>query len=163
MTVNQENVNKFWSTMNDVLCKNNNKSDISAIKDPDTNLLLNPTDSVEVLNHYFVNVAAALVDKLPEVPNIPRAFTNIDSSLKLDVYVSPGKIKSVLKELSLTKSSGCLRISSIIYLYFFEVLHEQLAFIMNLSLRFKTFPDAWKKIYCYPDPQKMGLMCCGEH
>lgn len=153
MTVNQENANKFWSTMNDILCINN-KSEISVIKDPDTNLQLNPSDSVEVLNHYFLNVADVLVSKLPNFPEARNDLLEPSSSLKFDACITPEKIKSILREFSITKSSRCLQISSRLYLDSFEVLHEGLAFIMNLSLRTKTFPKTWKKSIVTPIPKK---------
>lgn len=160
MTSNQDNIKKFWTTMNDIICSKN-KSDISIIKHPDTNLLLNTTESVEVLNHYFVNVADTLVKKLPLTNDVDPLTTDILNSntvLKFDNCITPEKVKQTLKDFLPTKSSGCLKISSRIYLDSFEILHEQLAFIMNLSLRTSKFPTAWKKSIVTLIPKKGD--CC---
>lgn len=80
MADNQNDINKFWITLKEILYKNSNNSDISAIKDPSTNLLLNPTDSAGILNHYFVNIADVLVSKLPnDTPGTRAPYTYIYS------------------------------------------------------------------------------------
>lgn len=158
MNTNQENVKKFWTCMNEIICSKS-KSDVTIIKHPETNLLLGPTESVEVLNHYLVNVADTLVKKIPNITNNPSSeLSDCASTLRFNNCVTPDKIKKILKEFLPTKSSGCLKISSRIYLDAFEILHEQLAFIVNLSLRTSVFPSAWKRSIVTPI-QKKGDRC----
>lgn len=159
--LNLMNPKKFWQHMNDVL---NNKTDkgISAIKHPDTEQLLNTPDSAELLNEYFTCITQKLVDNLPSPPSTAsnshddNNFTN--SHLRFDSYISIDKIKNTLKDFSPCKSSGCLKISSKLYLDGFEVLHEQLSFLINLSFRTGVFLTAWKKSIVTPIPKK-GNRC----
>lgn len=95
MTTNQDNVNKFWTTMNEILCKNKNKAGITVIKDPDSQILLNPMDSMEVLNHYFVNIADVLVSKLPDSAYPQDNLITSNTSLKLDSCFTPNKIRCI--------------------------------------------------------------------
>lgn len=73
---------------------------------------------------------------------------------KLDQLISERFLKSILKEFTPIKSSGCLQISSKLYLDAFEALPEQLLFLLNLSLRTQLFPTAWKKSVVVPIPKK---------
>lgn len=148
---------KFWQHMNEILNNKSNKG-ISAIKHPDSNQMLNIPDSAELLNEYFVNIARTLVDNLPppsmNTSNFQSENSFSDSHLLLDSYISVDKVKNILKDFSPCKSSGCLKISSKLYLDGFEVLHEQLSFLINLSLRTHEFPTAWKKSIVTTIPKK---------
>lgn len=64
--------------MNNLL-NNKTKKGISAVKHPETNQLLNTSDSAELLNEYFVCIAQKLVDNLPlrNPPMILRTKTTI--------------------------------------------------------------------------------------
>lgn len=140
--------------MNEVLNSKISKG-ISAVKHPDTNQFLNIPNSSEFLNEYFVNIAQKLVDNLPPSSNINSDNGDYtDTHIRFDSFISVDKIKQILKDFSPCKSSGCLKISSKLYLDGFEVMHEQLSFIINLSLRTKIFPTAWKKSIVTPIPKK---------
>lgn len=56
MEQNKEDPKKFWTTLHDLL-NNQKSSGISAVRDPSTNLLLNTSESAEMLNEYFSNIA----------------------------------------------------------------------------------------------------------
>lgn len=77
-----------------------------------------------------------------------------DSKFRFDQLISERTLKSILNELTPAKSAGCLQISAKLYLDAFKVLTEQLLFILNLSLRTRTFPCAWKKIIGNPNSKK---------
>lgn len=68
--------------------------------------------------------------------------------------ISERLLKSLLKEFTPAKSSGCLQLSSRLYLDAFDVLTEQLLFLMNLSLKTHVFPTAWKRSVVIPIPKK---------
>lgn len=126
---------------------------VSRVKEPVSNLLLDEADSANCLNEYYVNVAAQLTAKLPPT-NTVYSPTPSDTPFVLRDLISCRRITETLKDFSPGKSSGCLNISSKLYLDAFEVLEEQLAFLMNLSIRTQTFPDAWKLSVVTPIPKK---------
>lgn len=135
------------------LLDRNEEVKISKIKNPNTGILLEELESANCLNDYYVSVATNLAAKLPHTDAV-RMPTPTDTSFYLRDLISVRRIINVLKEMSSGKSSGCLNISSKLYLDASEVLTEQLAFLMNLSLRRQTFPDAWKLSVVTPIPKK---------
>lgn len=143
---------KFWRNMNELL-DNKVNSKISKVKDPDPGSLLDEPNSVDCLNNYFVNVVGKLMAKLPST-DLAFPLTPTPTSFSLKDLVSCRRIAEALKDFSPGKSSGCLSISSRLYLDAFEVLEEQLAFLMNLSIRTQMFPDAWKLTILTPIPKK---------
>lgn len=64
------------------------------------------------------------------------------------------KVRKVLSEFSPAKSSGCLKISALLYLDAFEILHKQLSYLLNLSISTHTFPSQWKQSIVTPIPKK---------
>lgn len=130
---------KYWRTLNDLLCKENSKY-IDKILDPVTLSMAGPEDAAEQLNEFYVTITDKLVNAPPDYSGIV-----CDSKFKFDQMISERFLKSILKEFTPTKSSGCLQISSKLYLDAFEALPEQLLFLLNLSLRTQFFPTAWKK------------------
>lgn len=143
---------KFWRHMNTLLDKKA-ASKISRVKDPKTSMLLDETDSANCLNDYYVNVAAQLTVKLPPTNTVFLPTPTVTSFTLSDV-ISCRRITETLKDFSSGKASGCLNISSKLYLDAFKVLVEQLAFLMNLSICTQTFPDAWKLSVVTPLPKK---------
>lgn len=150
--LNAKDTKKFWRTMDDLTDKGN-KVKIGRIRKQPGSDLLNCEESAEALNEFYVSVAKKLTDKLPFSSYVPN-FTKKDSKLSFDQVITCNKISTILKEFSPLKSSGCLRISSRLYLDAFEVMSEQLAYIMNLSLRSGVFPSAWKRSIVTPIPKK---------
>lgn len=53
--------------------------------------------------------------------------------------ISCRRVSNVIKEFSPVRSSGCLQISSKLYLAAFDVLVEQVTFLMNFSFSSKVF------------------------
>lgn len=149
---NEGDPKKFWRTFDKVINKQN-KNSIEQIKSPVDGELLNAKDSSEALNAFYTTIADQLVSLLPDIQNEPL-IENVNSVLKLDLCITPSKIKQILKDFTPLKSSGCLSISSRLYIDAFEVLAEPLAFIMNLSLRTEVFPSMWKCSIVTPIPKK---------
>lgn len=88
--------------------------------------------------------------QMPTV-DFPAHFPAICRNLRLDQVIT---ITTLLKEFSSLKASGCLKVSSHLYLDSFEVLLEPLAYIMTLSLRSGIFPSVGKKSIVKPIPKK---------
>lgn len=146
--------------MNDLLCKNIPVSIVN-VKDPVSGKILNSRESVDTLNIYYVSVVSMLTELLPRVNNDflpPRHVT----SFIIDDLISCRTVDTIVKEFSFRKSSGCLLISTKLYLDAFKVLSEQLSFLMNLSIRTCTFPSAWKMAVVTPIPKK-GDRCMVEN
>lgn len=129
------------------------KVQVTKIKDPTSGSVLDESGSASCLNDYYVSVATKLSAKLPSSESVYEPAP-VESSFVLRDPISCRRVTEVLKEFSPGKSSGCPYISSKLYLDAFEVLVEQLAFLLNLSLRTQTFPDAWKLSIVTPLPKK---------
>lgn len=76
------------------------------------------------------------------------------TKFRMDDAISFRRVHECVKELSPAKSSSCLEISSKLYIDALEVLTEQLTFLINLSLKTKVFPDAWKLAVVSSIPKK---------
>lgn len=102
MNKNKEDPKKFWDILPDLL-NNKNVQTITSVRDPNTNLLLNRSDSAELLNDYFSSIAEKLVNKLPPSAqtssNSNTPFT--DLSVKFDNYITVDRIAKVLKDFRL--------------------------------------------------------------
>lgn len=143
---------KYWQILNDILCKGNT-THIDTIYDPVTSTMVGGESAADCLNEFYVTITDKLVQKL--IPtDCDLSNINCNSKLTFDQPVSERFLKSVLKEFTPTKSSGCLFLSSKLYLDAFEVLTEQVLFLLNLSLTTQTFPTAWKKSLATPIPKK---------
>lgn len=98
-----------------------------------------------------------LIDQMTESETVEDTLAKITEMIDFvfaEEDITPSKIEQTLRDFSPLKSSGCLCISSRLYLDAFEVLAEPLAFILNLSLRSKVFPSMWKCSIVTPIPKK---------
>lgn len=152
LDIHAQDTKKFWRTMNDLTNKNV-KQTISRVRNPDDGNMLSTEMSAEALNEYFVTAAGKLVEKLPDV-QFEVEFPSVARNFKLDEVVTCNSILRVINDFSPMKASGCLKISSRLYLDSFEVILEPLAYVMNLCLRSGIFPAAWKSSVVTPIPKK---------
>lgn len=150
--LNAKDTKKFWRIMDDLTDRKHTQH-VKRIRKSHGSELLSYEKSAEALNEFYVTVAKKLTDKLPHSTCIPN-INSKESRLSFDQVVTCSKISDILKEFSPLKSSGCLKISSRLYLDAFEVMSEQLSYIMNLSLRSGIFPSAWKRSIVTPIPKK---------
>lgn len=150
---NKHDSKKFWRNMNDLLSKGKT-SNIDKITNPSSNKMATSDEAAELLNDYYVTIVDKLVESLPQEACDLDLVTSPPSSFKFTTPVSERLLTEILKEIDVTKSSGCLSISTKLYLDAFEVLFEQLLYLLNLSLKSRIFPDAWKKSIVIPIPKK---------
>lgn len=155
---NKHDSKKFWRNMNDLLSKKTT-SNIDKIIDPATEHMVGATEAAELLNDYYVTIVDKLIETLPFEPCDFDLLQTPSSNLEFSNPVSERLLKEILKEIDITKSSGCLSISTKLYLDAFEVLFEQLLFLLNLSLKTRTFPDSWKQSIVIPIPKKGDRHC----
>lgn len=146
---------KFWHI--DSLLNRHVSSGIEHVRDPTTNQLLNTKDSAESLNNYYVSITDKLVASLPLTTDdfVPA---QLPTRFKFDEIVSVRRVMDSIKDLSPAKASGCLNISSKLYIDALEILSEQITFLINLSIKTQTFPSAWKLAVVTPIP-KNGDRC----
>lgn len=153
MNIHKEDPKKFWIRMHKLINKKSG-ANIDRVKDPISGKLLTSGRSADALNLHFVNAADKLVAKLPTLDQNYEFEYLPTNKMRLDNFVSPDKIKKVLSEFSPSKSSGCLKISARLYLDAFETLHEQLSYLVNLSISTRSFPSQWKQSIVTPIPKK---------
>lgn len=72
---NESVVKKFWRTF-DQLTNKHIKSTIEKIKSPTSGAYLDPLESAETLNQFYLTITDSLVRKLPDLPNVPLIDVN---------------------------------------------------------------------------------------
>ena len=73
------------------------------------------------------------------------------------VKVCKTEVLRVTKEINIAKSSGLDNISSFIIKELFMVLLTQVTHMLNLSIEYSIFPDAWKSALVIPIPKSGDL------
>lgn len=66
-------------------------------------------------------------------------------TLLFEPCISVSMVSDLLTELKPSKPSGCLSISTKLYLIAFKTLVEQVTFLFNLSIKTNWVPVAWKR------------------
>lgn len=124
--------------------------------------MVDSTDAAELLNNYYVTIVDTLLETLPDQPPDLSKINAPPTDFVFRHPISERLLTDILKEVDITKSAGCLQISTRLYLDAFEILFEQLLYLLNLSLKTHTFLDAWKKSVVVPIPKK-GDRCLLEN
>lgn len=130
------------------------KSDnnISIVTDPSTGELCNPEDAPTIINNFFSTIGEDLDRKIPS-STYPLIRTP-QVRLQLLPNIPYNAVLDTIKELKLSKPSGCVKISTKLYIAAFEALSDQLMFLFNLSIRSNHIPVAWKQGTITPIPKK---------
>lgn len=155
---NLKNPKKFWHTINELLPKSGGNHNITEVIDPATLNLCHPKDSPDIINTFFSTIGRDLADKIPMATDPTTRRPQVrELSFNPDIPVSI--IAEFISELKPSKPSGCLQISSKLYVIAFNALLEQLAYLFNLSIRTNKIPLAWKKGVITPIPKKGDRTC----
>ena len=64
--------------------------------------------------------------------------------------VTPSQVKKSLQKVNVSKATGLDNISNRILKIAAPVIHQQLTYIFNLSIKQSAFPDDWKKAKVLP-------------
>lgn len=143
---------KFWRTIEELL-PNCTSNIINQVVNPDTSELCNPEDSPDIINNYFSTIGSNLAKEIPESSDPGTRRPQI-RELVLNPDIPVSIVAEFVAELKLTKPSGCLQISSKLYILAFSTLLEQLTYLFNLSIKTNKVPLAWKQGTITPIPKK---------
>ena len=87
------------------------------------------------------------MSKIPTETTDPIEYVNEATSQLAITLVTPSQVKKSLQKVNVSKATGMdIRILKIAA----PVIHQQLTYILNLSIRQSTFPDDWKKARVLP-------------
>ena len=101
------------------------------------------------INNYFINIGKPKDRRvLVGEPDKDQA-DEADRDNEFSVH----EVLRAVKDINVSKSSGLQDISSFIIKETFAFLVNQVTFMLNLSLRTSTFPEAWKKALVIPLPK----------
>lgn len=81
-------------------------------------------------------------------------FINTEVNFLCDPDITVATVRELINKIDLSKSSGCLNISTRIYKDCLNSLSEQLTYLFNLSLKQQRIPLAWKSGLVTPLPKK---------
>lgn len=147
---------KFWWEVNNIAFKGRgNDKKIRSVVDPDTGLLADSNKSTNIINEFFVNIGEKLDSKLPIAAD-PCTMNSVvvDDEFICEDDITVAMVMDLIKNIDLSKSSGCPNVSARIYKDCLLALGEQLTFLFNLSIRDCKIPKAWKHGMVTPLPKK---------
>lgn len=132
---------------------------INVVHDTYTKKNCDLPDTPIIINNYFSTIGENLDSKIPQSCD-PGTRTSQVCELILNRDIPVSLVIEFLRDLNTTKPSGCLQLSSKLYILAFSCLHEQLAYLFNF---FKpiTFQQPENKNN-YPDSKKGDLTQLGN-
>ena len=162
LNTNQNNSNKFWQNIHDILpnSKKNNSGKMS-LKDSNSNFILDDKSMANTLNSYFTTIGPSLAANMTD----PWAYNrpNINHTLIDTFHVNSDELLELLNEIDCTKSSAIPYVSSRVLKDAFICLVDQFAYVLNLSFKTTIFPDEWKIAQITPLPKDGDLTNCNNY
>ena len=150
---------KLWRELHKNLgsTKVNTKS-FETIKDPDGNILSGKA-AYDNLNTYFTTVPNELSMNFGTDPWTPLNSAINNSGMVFDFkYVPKDKIIKLVKDINIHKSSATPRLSARILKDAFEILCNELCYMLNMSLNTGEFPGEWCVGLITPLPKTGNLL-----
>lgn len=149
---NKSDPPKFWKTVRELIPDSKDNS-IKGVRENAVDEPCKLSESPELINNFFTSIGPRLESLVPSShdPNTSRPQVR---TLRFEPTITVALVKDYLKDLKVSKPSGCLRISTKLYKVAFSELIEQIAFLFNLSIKTNKIPTAWKKGYVTPIPKK---------
>lgn len=145
-------VKKFWRNIQELL-PGDQSSVITAVRPSPNDELCQLSEAPDVINDFFSNVGTRLDESLPTGTD-PQTRTPSVRTLRFDPFIPCSLVGEYLRDIKESKPSGCLRISTKLYLLAFTELIEQITFLFNLSIKTNRVPTAWKTAMVTPIPKK---------
>lgn len=139
------NIKKTWSTINNILGKNSNKTSISETFNIDGKYVNDRHVITERFCEYFTNVGINLANKIPKPINPFHYYMNVRNDASL--FLSPTdslEITKIIDNLKNKSSSGHDKISSAILKKLKESIAIPLSIICNKSMQTGAVPNTMK-------------------
>ena len=159
---NQKNPSKFWRIINSVFPTKSAK-DKGRIKlcGPDGDL--KEELIADYMNDFFINVGTAPMPKtLPSAADLNLNLDIDPEPLKLE-HITQARVKSLIKQLKTSKSSGIEDMKTFLVKDALLSLTYQLTWMMNNSIESGTFPKGLKEATVVPIPKNGNLNEVGNY
>ena len=147
---------KFWKEIRTLVPKDI-PSEITELKDEQTNVIYNSDQLSNHINQYFVNIGAKLADEITKKKG--RTTSNILNALNrnkdgiTNVDFDAEELYEVFKLINVNKSSALTNIRSQVLIDSFYKEFERILQLYNKSIRSVTFPSRWKTSIVIPIPK----------
>lgn len=155
---NQSYPKKLWKNLKDLGTPTKSKSGSATIglKNDNGEIIFDDKFVANKFNHFFCNIAATLVDKLPKSVFDENKIENYykDKGVSKDSFkfsiVSEAEVLKLLSSLNVTKSTGCDNISARFLKDGSKEIVSPLTYVINLSLRLSEVPNEFKTARVVP-------------
>lgn len=149
---NKANPQKFWNTVKEML-PDSNTNKISTVRLHESDDLCDPSETATIINDFFTSIGPKLDAAIP-LASDPCSRRPLVRTLLFEPCISVSMVSDLLAELKPSKPSGCLSISTKLYIIALKTLVEQVTFLFNLSIKTNRVPIAWKRGVVTPIPKK---------
>ena len=149
---NEQNNNKFWKSIQDILHTRNNGT-IENIVDPETGKLCEGVEAANAVNNFFNTLGSKISDSLP---SIQKPYTTLNTECKLDniPLITETEVINLINSISTNKSSCIDKLPARLLKDALLAIPKQITQLFNISLTTGIFPDAWKEGKITPIPKK---------
>ena len=153
LKVHEKDQNKLWTDVKTLIPDMSNKK-VEAIMNLVVGELCTGKEANDLMNKYFVNIGQELADKLPVTNFEVNRNEMCGSQLSSFDELTRDELFKILKEISLSKSSGLDKISTRLLVDAFYGIPDILVTFYNFSLKHGQIPDCFKIAKVTPLPKK---------
>ena len=149
----ETNPRKFWRTINNIsgIGKNKNAGKCTKIID-ENNKVHEGQEAADFLNDYYANIGPKLAKDHNKKWEKEKCNIKTSSTFSFQ-WVTEFKVKSLVKEIKITKSSAVEGLSTRLLKDAFEILSFELTYLYNSCLQFGIFPKKWGLSKITPIPK----------
>ena len=144
---------KYWNDVKMLIPEMTSKK-VDEISHPIGGHMCSGKEANDLMNEYFINIGKELADRLPISNFNPDRNTNSGFQLSTFGEFTTANLFKILKETSLTKSSGLDEISTRLLVDAFYSIPEVLVKFYNFSLKKCQIPNCFKTSRVTPLPKK---------
>ena len=153
LKVHEKDQNKFWTDVKTLIPDMSNNK-VEAIMNLVVGELCTGKEANDLMNKYFVNIGQELADKLPVTNFEVNRNEMCGSQLSSFDELTRDELFKILKEISLSKSSGLDQISTRLLVDAFYGIPDILVTFYSFSLKHGQIPDCFKIAKVTPLPKK---------
>ena len=151
---NKNNPKKLWKQFKSLGYSSKSKVNSKIVLNIDNNICFQPKQIAQYMQNYFLNVASALVSKLPSPLNIFSTDSNLLKTFYMAKNVRPNSfmlntiseqfVNTELSQLNINKSTGFDEIPARFLKDGSSEIKEVVTYLINLSICKNEFPDELK-------------------
>lgn len=158
---NSANPQKFRNIVKEMLPEGKSNN-ISTVRLNEYDELCPHTETATIINNFFTSIGPKLDAAIPPASD-PATRRPLVRTLRFDPCISTTMVYELISELKPSKPSGCLAISTKLYILALKALIEQITFLFNLAIKTYWIPVALKRGIVTPIPEKRRPDPADEH